>query len=62
MHRLPFAVLLGLSCGCQQPSSPSTPPASDKTDIHIRTPKTNVDVHGKGNGLGADANVERKER
>ena len=62
MRSVLLAVLLGLSVGCQQATTPSSAPvqSNDKTNVHIRTPKVNVDVEGKGSGRGANVDVERK--
>jgi hypothetical protein len=60
-----LVVISAVASGCQPAAAPSTgspPPRSGdpKSDIHIRTPKANVDIEGKGTGRGVDVNVERK--
>ena len=61
MFRSLFCVSFLVSLGCQQQSAPTpSTPSNDKTDIHIRTPRLNVDVQGKGSGKGTDVDVQRK--
>lgn len=46
-----IAAALVAAAGCQQ-SNPTTQPAAPqkKTDIHIETPRANIDIHGSGTG------------
>ena len=59
-----FALLVG----CQQPTSPTTAPREKETDIRIRTPGADIDIHGKGKADGSgkdrkiDVDVNRKDR
>jgi hypothetical protein len=58
--------LLGFATGCQNnpPTTPNNPPPQRKTDVHIETPRGNVDVHGEGKGKSGntDVDVHRKDR
>ena len=56
-----LTVLLGLTTGCQPPT-PAQPTQPDKPEVHIRTPRVNVDVQGKGKGRGAEVDVNRKDQ
>lgn len=66
------AVLLlsvsAVAAGCQPVGSPTPAPnppaATDKgpSDVHIRTPRVNVDVQGKGTGRSVDVDAGPRDR
>ncbi len=61
-----FALVLGLLVGCQPatvttPASTVPPPNNGKGDVHVHTPRVNVDVEKKGTGRTVDVNVKRND-
>ena len=55
-----LAGLLVLTPGCRPDPAPQpTEPA--RSEFHLRTPRVNVDVEGKGTSRGTEVDVKRKD-
>ena len=55
-----FSMSSATFLGCA--SSSSTAPTEKKTDVHIKTPGADIDVHHKGNDKDNKTNVDVKTK
>jgi len=57
-----FAIVVGMvaGCGSTEPApAPATPPAQ-KSDVHVRTPRVDVDVEHKRDNKGVNVEVQKR--
>jgi hypothetical protein len=60
-HLAAVAVFALASVGCQPVAVVTTAPSNPDKDVHISTPRVNVDVEGKGKG-GVNVDVHPKDK